>query len=148
MTDAGIAAVDWLAQGFVEANFPIGDSWSFKFPSAHAAAASELVAGGLIRHALRGCFALTTGGRAYIMTNRPDLDGEPWSDDADDLRDALSAKLEESGFSDYRTLPLGELSPRVRGELWNLGFIERVAQRRGWRLTLRGQAWLLKNLAA
>src|SRR5215217_5993717 len=138
MTEAGSVAIDWLAEGFVSENFPIGDDWTFRFPAAHAAAANELVARGLVRRAPRG-LSLTATGRAYIMSHRPDLvGGAAWSDEADDLRDALSAKLKEAGFPDYRTLPLGELSPPLRGELWNLGFIERVTLRGGWRLTAQG----------
>lgn len=147
MTEAGSQAIDWLAEGFVRENFPIGEAWTFKFPAEHAAAANELVARGLVQRAQRG-LALTAVGRAYIMTHRPDLvGGAAWSDAADDLRDALSSKFEEAGFPDYRALPLGELSPRLRGELWNLGFIEKVTQGR-WQLTPRGKAWLLDNLAA
>jgi hypothetical protein len=83
------------------------------------------------------------------LNNRPDLDDDgPWSDAADDFRDAASIRYQQANFPPYRSFPLGDLPKRLRGELRALGFIERTTLHGGWRLTLVGQQWLMGNLAA
>jgi hypothetical protein len=147
MTDAASDAIQWLAAYYVEHDFPHIGQWSFRLPAQHAGAANELVALRVVRRGAGGLW-LTPVGLAWIMRNRPDLDDDTWSNEADDFRDQISAKYEAAGFPPYQSFPLGELGKRLRGELRALGLIVLVTRRSGMRLTLAGQAWLMKNLAA
>lgn len=148
MSDAAQAAFDWVSGAFVEQEFPNPGQWTFRLPAEHSRAANELVALRLVRTATSGGYLrLTDGGVRTIMRNRPDLDDDTWSNEADDFRDTASMRYEAANFPPFRAFPLGELSKRLRGELRALGFIEQLTAGR-WVLTLAGQQWLINNLAA
>jgi hypothetical protein len=148
MASAAAAALEWLALTYVSADFPHLKGRTFRLPPEHAYAARELIALGFVRAALQGSVELTSAGLAWIMTNRPDLDDDTWSNDVDNFRDTASARYAEANFPACRSFPLGEMSNRLRGELRALGFIQRTTLGSSWQLTPAGQQWLMANLAA